>query len=70
MSLWDDGQNEALKCAVHGASCVLMAEQAAYNLAVWRSGRGRCRHLFAGSVYLVITILECVQVSRHIRDKS
>lgn len=67
MSLWDDGQNEFLKGAVHGMSGLLMLGKAVYNTAVAKSSRGRQWHAVCAALYWAGLGLEIYQVMRHVR---
>lgn len=66
MNLYDVEENESFKASIHGATCVLLAELAWYNLRVWVR-RGHVWHLGCGWFYLVGAGLEVVQVWRHVR---
>lgn len=66
MSLFDRGEDEAFKGAMHGSTLTLCAVMGAYNWAVWKKpGRGTGWHLFSAVVYGVVSILEIIQVCRH-----
>lgn len=68
MSLFDRG-DEVFKAAIHGATGILLCQQAIYNVIVYRR-RGTCWHLFSAVTYIAIIGLELVQVTRHARDYS
>lgn len=65
MSLFDHG-DEVFKAAVHGATSVLVCQQALYNIVVYRR-RGTWWHLFSAVTYVAVVALELIQVTRHVR---